>query len=95
MSVSMRTASMSVYPQVYRKDDRVFCSTEITEPKSYNVEFSPDGGNNPKQMQAVYEQCADSGQEVEITYTMKNGRFGQSFVVYAVTPVKPVNKPAL
>lgn len=66
--------------------EKVYCSTEIMEPKQYNIEFSPDGGNNPKQMQAVFEHCASQGVEVEINYSLKNGRFGQAFVVYDVKP---------
>ena len=96
MSVSMRTASMAIYPQVYRKEDKVYCSTELSQPVTFNCEFSPDGGNNPKQMQAVFEQCADDGNEVDITYSTKKGRFGEVFVIYDIKPVnKPVNKPAV
>lgn len=96
MSVSMRTANMSIYPQVYRKDDRVYCSTELSQPVTFNCEFSPDGGHNPKHLQTLFEQCADNGQEVEIVYNTKKGRFGEVFVIYDLKPVnKPVNKPAV
>lgn len=57
------------------------------EPKSYNIEFSPDGGHNPKQLQAVFEKCAQDGIEVDINYMLKNGRFGQVFVVFDLKPV--------
>ena len=46
-------------------------------------------------MQAVFEQCADDGNEVNITYSTKKGRFGEVFVVYDIKPVKPVNKLAI
>ena len=87
---------MSIYPQVYRKEDKVYCSTELSQPVTFNCEFSPDGGHNPKQLQAFFEQCADNGQEVEIVYNTKKGRFGEVFVIYDLKPVnKPVNKPAV
>lgn len=89
MSVSVRTSNTTIYPIANKSKDKVYCSTEIMEPKQYNIEFSPDGGNNPKQMQAVFENCASQGVEVEINYSLKNGRFGQVFVVY---DLKPVNK---
>ena len=94
MSVSVRTSNTTIYPIANKsKDgDRVYCSTEIMEPKSYNIEFSPDGGHNPKHLQAVFEQCAFDGVEVEINYTLKNGRFGQVFVVYDLKPVKSTTK---
>lgn len=102
MSVSVRTSNTTIYPIANKAKDgkRVYCSTEIMEPKSYNIEFSPDGGNNPVQMQAVFEACANDGIEVDITYSLKNGRFGQVFVVYDLKPknVKPVQqapKPAV
>lgn len=90
MSVSVRTSNTTIYPIANKsKDgDRVYCSTEIMEPKSYNIEFSPDGGQNPRQMQAVFEKCAEDGVEVDITYSLKNGRFGQVFVVYELMPKK-------
>lgn len=93
MSVSVRTSNTTIYPIANKsKDgDKTYCSTEIMEPKSYNIEFSPDGGNNPKQMQAVFEQCAKDGIELEINYSLKNGRFGQVFVVYDLKPVRAKN----
>ncbi|RKW41966.1 MAG: hypothetical protein D8B60_05560 [Moraxella sp.] len=91
MSVSLRTSSLLIYPMVsLGKDDTKYYKTEITEPKEYNIEFSPDGGNNPKQMQAIFEKCAQDGVEVDIVYVLKNGRFGQSFVVYDIKPKAPV-----
>ncbi len=96
MSVSMRTANMSIYPQVYRKDNKVYCSTELSQPVTFNCEFSPDGGHNPKHLQTLFEQCADNGQEVDIVYNTKKGRFGEVFVIYDLKPVnKPVTKPAV
>lgn len=91
MSVSVRTSNTTIYPVAHpsKDGDRMYYSTEIMEPKNYNIEFSPDGGNNPKQMQAVFEQCANEGVEVDINYSLKNGRFGQVFVVYDIKPIKP------
>lgn len=88
MSVSVRTSTTTIYPIAHPSKDgsRVYCSTEIMEPKSYNIEFSPDGGKNPKQMQEVFERCAADGVEVEINYALKNGRFGQVFVVFDLKP---------
>lgn len=89
MSVSVRTSNTTIYPITAKSKDgeRTYYQTEIMEPKQYNIEFSPDGGNNPKQMQAVFEVCANDGVEVDINYSLKNGRFGQSFVVYDIKPV--------
>lgn len=95
MSVSVRTSNTNIYPMTSKSKDgeKTYYKTEIMEPKEYNIEFSPDGGNNPKQMQAVFEQCAIDGVEVDINYSLKNGRFGQVFVVYDLKPFKPVSKP--
>ena len=88
MSVSVRTSSTTIYPKFYESDKgKRYHSTELMEPVNYNIEFSPDGGNNPAQMQAIFENCADNGLEVVIDYSLKNGRFGQVFVVYAVKPL--------
>lgn len=88
MSVSVRTSNITIYPVAKKSKDgtKTYCSTEIMEPKEYIVEFSPDGGNNPKQMQAVFEQCANQGVDVEIHYTTKEGRWGSVFVVYDLKP---------
>lgn len=89
VSVRTRTSNLTIYPTVSHSQDgkRTYYKTEIIEPKEYAIEFSPDGGNNPKQMQAIYEQCANDGVEVDINYSLKNGRFGQIFVVYDIKPV--------
>lgn len=91
MSVSVRTSTTTIYPIAHKsKDgDRVYCSTEIMEPKNYNIEFSPDGGKNPRHLQAAFEKYANDGIEVDITYSLKNGRFGQVFVVYDLKPFSP------
>lgn len=89
MSVSVRTSNTTIYPMANKsKDgDKFYYKTELMEPKEYNIEFSPDGGNNPKQMQAVFEQCAAQGAEVDINYSLKVDRWGkQSFVVYDIKP---------
>lgn len=88
MNVSVRTSNTTIYPVVGKSKDgtKTYCSTEIMEPKQYNIEFSPDGGNNPKQMESIFEQCANQGIEVEINYSLKNGHWGQVFVVYELKP---------
>lgn len=94
MTVSARTSNTTIYPMTSKSKDgeRTYYQTEIMEPKQYSIEFSPDGGNSPKQMQAVFETCAKDGVEVDINYSLKNGRFGQVFVVYDLKPVKSAPK---
>lgn len=88
MSITARSSNLVIYPIANKaKDsDKIYYSTEIMEPRSYNIEFSPDGGKNPKQMQALFEKCAEDGIEVDITYILKNTKWGQVFVVYDLEP---------
>lgn len=88
MAINVRTAKSTIYPKVSEgKNGKKYFSTEIMEPVTYDIEFSPEGGNNPKQMEAVFEQCSNDGIELDIEYSLKNGRFGQSYVIYDVKPV--------
>lgn len=87
MSVSVRTATMSIHPQVYEgKNGKVF-SADVMEPKNYRFVFSAEGGTPIPQMQALLERCYETGQEVDITFSQKTDNWGkQSFVIYGVNP---------
>lgn len=89
--ISLRTSTTIIAPQTAQSKDgsRTYYQTEVMEPKQYTVEFSPDGGQNVKQMQAVFEQCATDGIDLEIKYMIKNGRFGLVYVVFDLKPMKP------
>lgn len=88
--ISLRTSTTIIAPQTAQSKDgsRTYYQTEVMEPKQYAIEFSADGGQNVKQMQAIFEQCAHDGTDLEIKYMIKNGRFGMVFVVYDLKPVK-------
>ena len=46
MSISIRTASMTITPNVNEASNgRTYFSTDVMEPVNYNVEFSSEGGN--------------------------------------------------
>lgn len=90
MSISIRTASMTITPTVNESSNgRTYFSTDVMEPVNYNVEFSPEGGHNPKHLESVFKKAHEDGEAVDITFSQKKGRFGTSFVVY---DVKPINK---
>lgn len=92
MSISIRTASMTITPNVNEASNgRTYFSTDVMEPVNYNVEFSPEGGNNPKHLEAAFKKASEDGEAVDITFSQKKGRFGTSFVVYDVKPVKSLN----
>ena len=89
MSISIRTASMTITPTVNESSNgRTYFSTDVMEPVNYNVEFSPEGGHNPKHLEAVFKKAHEDGDAVDITFSQKKGRFGTSFVVYDVKPIK-------
>lgn len=91
MSISVRTASMTINPIANEASNgRVYFSTDIMEPVNYNVEFSSEGGNNPKHLESAFKKAYEDGEAVEISYSQKKGRFGTSFVVYDLKPAKPV-----
>ena len=59
MSIQVRTASMAILPQSNESaNGRVYRSTEVMEPVSYNVEFSDEGGTPAPQLEALFDQCA-------------------------------------
>ena len=95
MSVSMSTSSMTIYPEAREGKNGKYHSTQVSAPVTHRVSFSPDGGNNPKQMQAAFELAADNGQFLDITYSSKSGYQGAiDFVIYDLkpkTPIKPNN----
>ena len=89
MSIQLRTATMTIAPRVNEgSNGKVYFSTDVMEPVNYNVEFSGDGGHNPKHLEQFYKKAYDDGQSVDIIYTQKKTRFGSSFVVYDIKPVK-------
>jgi hypothetical protein len=45
----------------------------------------------PEQIQAVIEQCADNGQEVEIEFTEQQTKFGAQMQVFSVKPLPKKN----
>lgn len=91
MSIQVRTASMTITPNVNEAaNGKTYFSTDVMEPVNYNVEFSSEGGNNPKHLEMAYKKACDDGEAVDITFSQKKGRFGTSFVVYDVKPVKAV-----
>lgn len=87
--INVRTADMVISPIVSESSSgKKYHSTDVMEPVSYNVEFSGEGGHEPKQLQALYEKCAEDGVDVEIKFSQKKGRFGQVFVIYDIKPLK-------
>lgn len=88
--INVRTADMVITPSVTESSNgRKYYTTDVMEPVSYNVEFSLEGGQNPKHLEALYEKCANEGTDVEIKFSQKKGRFGQVFVIYDIKPIKP------
>lgn len=87
--INVRTADMVITPNVTESSNgRKYYSTDVMEPVNYNVEFSGEGGQNPKHLEALYEKYAEEGTDIEIKFSQKKGRFGQVFVIYDVKPVK-------
>ena len=89
MSINVRTASMPIRPKAYTNDKgRTYCSADVIEPVSYDIEFSPEAGNDPKQLEALFIDAAEKGEEIEINFSQKKGRFGTAFVVYDIKAQK-------
>lgn len=89
MSIQVRTASMAITPVVNDSaNGKTYFSTDVMEPVNYNVEFSSEGGHNTKHLEELYRQAADNGETLDITFSQKKGRFGTSFVIYDIKPVK-------
>ncbi len=82
----------TVFPTVYRGENKktgeptCYLSTTVLSPVKYNLK--PTAGMMPiEQIQAVLEECADNGQEVEIEFTEQNGKFGTEMLIFGVKPV--------
>ena len=89
MSIQVRTASMAITPVVNDSaNGKTYFSTDVMEPVNYNVEFSSEGGHKTKHLEELYRQAADNGESVDIVFSQKKGRFGTSFVIYDIKPVK-------
>ena len=85
----------TIFPLVYRSDkedkdgnkvSKAYLSTTVLSPVKYNLTPMP-GMMPPEQIQAVLEQCADNGQEVEIEFTEQQTKFGAQMQVFSVKPV--------
>lgn len=89
MSIQVRTASMTVTPNVNESaNGKTYFSTDVMEPVNYNVEFSAEGGHNPKHLETLYKKAHEDGEAIDITFSQKKGRFGTSFVIYDIKPFK-------
>lgn len=44
-----------------------------------------------EQIQAILEECADNGQEVEIEFTEQQTKFGAEMQIFSVKPVPKKN----
>jgi hypothetical protein len=81
----------TVFPTVYRGqnkkgEDVTYLSTTVLSPQKYNL--TPTAGMMPpEQIQAVLEQCADNGQEVEIEFTEQQTKFAPHMQVFSFKPV--------
>ena len=95
MTVSMTTSSMTIYPEFRQgKNGQNYHSTQVPAPVNHRISFSPNGGNNPKQMQAAYELAADNGQFLDITYSTTSGYQGAiDIVIYDLKPKTSTPKP--
>lgn len=85
----------TVYPTVYRGENKkgeptCYLSTTVLSPVKYNLK--PTAGMMPiEQIQAVLEECADNGQEVEIEFTEQHGKFGSEMQIFSVKPLLKKN----
>lgn len=82
----------TVFPTVYRGENKktgeptCYISTTVLSPVKYNLK--PTAGMMPlDQIQAVLEQCADNGQEVEIEFTESQSKFGAEMQIFSVKPI--------
>ncbi|WP_338755786.1 hypothetical protein WDM69_04420 [Moraxella lincolnii] len=94
MSISLRTAKMTIVPKYYEdKQGKKRFSADIIEPVNYPINLSHEGGNSIPQLEALLQQCADDYAPVEITYVMGKDNWGkQSLTLFdAVPEKKPVN----
>lgn len=85
-----------VFPSVYRGENKktgeptCYLSTIVPAPVKYNLKPAP-GMMAVEQIQAVLEQCADNGQEVEIEFTESQSKFGAEMQIFSVKPVPKQN----
>ncbi|MFW2097318.1 hypothetical protein ACG9ZL_14005 [Acinetobacter sp. ULE_I057] len=86
----------TVFPLVYRGENKktgeptCYLSTTVLSPVKYNLK--PANGMMPiEQIQAILEQCADDGQEVEIEFTESQSKFGAEMQIYSVKPIPKKN----
>lgn len=93
MSIQTRTATQTTYPRSNESSNgRVYRSVDVQELVSYNIEFSPDAGKNPKHLEVLFDKCSDDGVEVDLITAqgLKTDRFNnKAFVVYDVIPKTP------
>lgn len=82
----------TVFPTVFRGENKktgeptTYLSATVLSPVKYNLKPTP--GMMPiEQIQAVLEESADNGQEVEIEFTESQGRFGPEMQIFSVKPV--------
>lgn len=84
----------TIFPTVYRSEkdgkERAFLSTTVLSPVKYNLTAMP-GMMPVEQIQAILEECADNGQEVEIEFTEQQTKFGAQMQVFSVKPVPKKN----
>ena len=96
MSIQTRTATQTTYPRSNESSNgRTYRTVDVQELVSYNIEFSPDAGKNPKHLEVLFDKCANDGIEVDLITAqgLKTDRYNnKSFVVYDVIP-KSVNTP--
>ncbi|MEG0344622.1 MAG: hypothetical protein RR633_20735 [Acinetobacter sp.] len=86
----------TVFPTVYRGENKktgqstCYLSTTVLSPVKYNLK--PTAGMMPiEQIQAILEECADNGQEVEIEFTEQQTKFGAEMQIFSVKPITKKN----
>lgn len=90
MSVSVRTAKMTIHPEYYdsAKSGKRGYQTQIFNPQTISLDISPEAKQTPVQIKAILDNCADNGIEVEIDFSPVKDRFGnEKFVIYDVKPL--------
>lgn len=87
----------TVFPSVYRGENKktgeptCYLSTTVLSPVKYNLK--PTAGMMPiEHIQAILEECADNGQEVEIEFTEQQTKFGAEMQIFSVKPVAKQNQ---
>lgn len=89
MSLSIRTAKMSINPEYYdsEKKGRMF-QCQIFNPQTIALEVSPDAKQPPEQLKAVLSNAHENGIECEIDFSATKDRWGnEKFVIYDVKPL--------